>query len=441
MNLSKSLKKLVVRGFGITIDDLGRLMDLSTFGGLTNAGVTVNERVAQEQAVNASIVNLISQDIAKLPLNLFEFDGKTRRVAIEQQVHQLIKVAPNSIMTAFVFRQTMMSHALTWGNSYAWKVLDGVGRPLELWPLDPSRMQVAFNEKTRQRSYLYRNLDGQAVPFRQEDIFHFHGLGFDGVVGYSPIQVALRQSLGQAIAVERYGAEFFESPIPFMVLKHPSRFAGDAERDTFWKNWNEGIKSKKRFGLLEDDLSIDPTPVQRMPNEAAQFLGTLRWLKETQAMYYRVPRHKLQDLEQRAQTSVEQQNIEYVTDCLDPWATNYEQSISLFLLTPKQRERFFPKHNFRKLLRGDAKAESEYLRTLIQNGLLKPNEARAWLELDPLGPEGDKTYMQLNMAPLDILPEILKSKTPPPVARTNGEAALAHYIGGANGATEPQRTA
>ena len=440
MNLSKSLKKLVVRGFGITIDDLGRLMDLATFGGLTDARVTVNEGVAQEHAVSASIINIISQDIAKLPLNLFESDGKTRRIAVEQRVHQLIKVAVNSLMTAFVFRQTMMSHALTWGNAYAWKMRDDLGRLQELWPLDPSRMKVGFDAKTRRRAYLFRNIDGKQVPFRQEEIFHFYGLGFDGLLGYSPIQVALRRSLGQAIAVEKYGAEFFDSPIPFMTLKHPSSFASDTERDNFWKTWNEGIKSHKRFGLLENDLSIDPTPIQRMPNEAAQFLETLRWQKENLAMYYRVPRHMLQDLEQRAQTSTEQQKLDYAIDCLDPWATNYEQAISLHLLLPEQRGRFFAKHNFRKLLRGDAKAESEYLRTLIQNGILKPNEARAWLELDPLGPEGDKTYMQLNMAPLDILPEILKSKTPPPVARTNGEAALAHYIGGANGSTEPQRT-
>ena len=69
--------------------------------------------------------------------------------------------------------------------------------------------------------YTYRT-DKGVYKFRSEDVLHILGLGFDGLVGYSPIAMA-KNAVGMSIATEEYGAKFFSNgATPSGILEHPS---------------------------------------------------------------------------------------------------------------------------------------------------------------------------------------------------------------------------
>jgi HK97 family phage portal protein len=111
-----------------------------------------------------------------------------------------------------------MSHLLLWGNAYAQIIRDGRGQVLALYPLLPSRMRV--DRIAGRIVYEYMKDNGLPVPLSREDVLHIPGLGFDGLVGYSPIAMA-KQAIGLSLATEEYGATFFANGAnPGGVLEH-----------------------------------------------------------------------------------------------------------------------------------------------------------------------------------------------------------------------------
>ena len=110
-------------------------------------------------------------------------------------------------LSSFVFRETLMTHLLLWGNAYAQVIRNGKGEVIALYPLMPNRMTVDRDENG-QLYYSYRVSNDEAntmgeglVNLRPEDVLHIPGLGFDGLVGYSPIAMA-KNTIGMAIACE-----------------------------------------------------------------------------------------------------------------------------------------------------------------------------------------------------------------------------------------------
>ena len=115
-------------------------------------------------------------------------------------------------MCSFVFRETMMTHLLLWGNAYAQIIRNGKGEVMAIYPLMPNRMTVDRNE-SGELYYKYQlsrddaqTMKGSSVILKPSDILHIAGLGFDGLVGYSPIAMA-KNSIGLAIACEEYGSK------------------------------------------------------------------------------------------------------------------------------------------------------------------------------------------------------------------------------------------
>ncbi len=159
----------------------------------------------QTSAVYAC-VRILAETIASLPLHTYKYTDRGKDKALEHPLYYLLHDAPNPEMTSFVFRETLMGHLLLWGNSYSQIIRDGRGRVIALHPLLPDRMTVAMNDNG-DIYYIY-NKDGQIYYLRNYEVLHIPGLGFDGLIGYSPIAMA-KNAVGMAIATEEYGAKFF----------------------------------------------------------------------------------------------------------------------------------------------------------------------------------------------------------------------------------------
>jgi len=375
------------------------------FGG-TTSGKAVTERSAMQMTAVYSCVRILAEAVAGLPLNLYRYteDGGKEK-AIDHPLYLLLHDEPNPEMSSFVFRETLMTHLLLWGNAYAQIIRNGKGEVIALYPLMPNKMSVERDEKGRLYYSYQRGMDeairdkNQTVILRPSDVLHVPGLGFDGLVGYSPIAMA-KNAIGMAIACEEYGAKFFANgAAPGGVLEHPGTIKDPQRVRESWQSTFGGSGNANKIAVLEEGMKY--TPIGISP-EQAQFLETRKFQINEIARIFRVPPHMVGDLEKSSFSNIEQQSLEFVKYTLEPWVIRWEQSIQRTLLTETEKAQYFVKFNLEGLLRGDYQSRMNGYATARQNGWMSANDIRELENLDRIPAEegGDLYLINGNMLPL-----------------------------------------
>ena len=378
----------------------------SFFMGNSTSGKRVNERSAMQMTAVYSCVRILSEAIASLPLNVYKYnkDGGKEK-AYDHPLFRLLHDEPNPEMTSFIFRETLMTHLLLWGNAYAQIIRNGKGEVVALYPLMPDRMTVDRDEKG-QLYYKYTKsnddaptMEGTTVYLDPSDVLHVPGLGFDGLVGYSPIAMA-KNAIGLAIAAEEYGSKFYANgAAPSGVLEHPGTLKDPAKVRDSWNAAFGGSSNSHKVAVLEEGLKY--TPISISPNEA-QFLETRKFQINEIARIFRVPPHMVGDLEKSSFSNIEQQSLEFVKYTLDPWVIRWEQSLYRALLSEEEKKDYFFKLNVEGLLRGDYASRMNGYATARQNGWMSANDIRQLEDLDRIPAElgGDLYLVNGNMLPL-----------------------------------------
>ena len=376
-----------------------RISSSSFLFGRTPAGRNVNEFTAMQMTVVYSCVRVIAETLAGLPLHLYKRgDLNSKEKAKGHAIYFLLHDEPNTEMTSFVFRETLMTHLLLWGNAYAQIIRNGRNEVIGLYPLMPNKMTVMRSEDG-EIFYKY-NHKSEEVYLLKEDVLHIPGLGFDGLIGYSPITMA-KNAIGMAMACEDYGASFFQNGAqPGGVLEHPG-IIKDPERVR--ESWNaafQGPKNANKVAVLEEGMKYQPIAIA--PSEA-QFLENRKFQLNEIARIFRIPPHMIGDLERSSFSNIEQQSLEFVKYTLDPWIVRWEQSLERALLTKKEKETYFIKFNLEGLLRGDYESRMNGYAVGRQNSWMSANDIRKLENLDRISAEegGDLYLVNGNMLPLD----------------------------------------
>ena len=230
-------------------------------------------------------------------------------------------------------------------------------------------------------------------------MLHIPGLGFDGLVGYSPIAMA-KNAIGMAIACEEYGAKFFANgAAPGGVLEHPGTIKDPQRVRESWQSTFGGSGNANKIAVLEEGMKY--TPIGISP-EQAQFLETRKFQINEIARIFRVPPHMVGDLEKSSFSNIEQQSLEFVKYTLDPWVIRWEQSIQRSLLSKDEKAVYFVKFNLEGLLRGDYQSRMNGYAIGRQNGWMSANDIRELENLDriPAKDGGDLYLINGNMLPL-----------------------------------------
>ncbi|WP_350345165.1 phage portal protein [Proteinivorax tanatarense] len=374
----------------------------SFFFGPTSSGKHVDERTAMQTSAVYACVRILSETIASLPLHTYVRTDKGKEKAIDHPLYTLLHDAPNDEMTSFVFRETLMSHLLLWGNAYAQIIRDGRGKVMALYPLMPDKMTVKRSE-SGEIYYSYQK-DSEENILRSYEVLHIPGLGFDGLVGHSPIAMA-KQAIGMAIATEEYGATYFKNGAnPGGVLEHPGILKDPGKVRDSWNSVYGGSNNANRVAVLEEGLSFKPITI---PPEQSQFLQTRKFQINEIARIFRIPPHMIGDLERSSFSNIEQQSLEFVKYTLTPWLSRWEMAMKKTLLSPSEQKDYFFKMNVEGLLRGDYKTRMEGYSIGIQNGFLSPNDVRELEDLNPIE-HGDVYAVNGNMLKLEDIGAYVK---------------------------------
>jgi len=352
------------------------------FGG-SGAGKVVTPRTAVQLTTVYACVRVIAETVASLPLHVYHYTDAGSEKALDHPLYFLLHDQPNSEMTSFILREAMMTHLLLWGNSFCQILRNGRGHVVGLYPLLPDRMNVD-RDTSGMLLYDYTTRDGKVVRLRQEDVLHIPGLGFDGVMGYSPIALE-KNAIGLGMAAEEYGSKFFSNgATPSGVLTHPNTVKNPAALRESWNAAYGGSANSGKVAILEESMKFERIS---MPNNEAQFLESRKFQVSEICRVYRVPPHLIADLEHATFANIEHQSISFGMHTIRPWLVRIEQSMNRALLTDKEKRQVFVRFNMDGLLRGDYKSRMEGYAIGIQNGFLSPNDARSLENMNPIPDE------------------------------------------------------
>lgn len=328
------------------------------FIGGSSIGKNVNERSAMQMTAVYSCVRILSEAVASLPLHVYKYNSE-----------------------------------------------GGKGEIIALYPLMPNRMTVDRDDKG-QLYYQYNTskddaptMKGSMVNLKPSDVLHIPGLGFDGLVGYSPIAMA-KNAIGMAIACEEYGAKFFANgATPGGILEDPGTVKDPQRGRDSWTSAFGGSSNFNKVAVLEEGMKY--TPISISP-EQAQFLETRKFQINEIARIFRVPPHMVGDLEKASFSNIEQQSLEFVKYTLDPWVARWEQAIVRSLFSADEKTQYFVKFNVDGLLRGDYQSRMNGYAIGRQNGWMSANDIRELENLDRIPEEegGDLYLINGNMTKL-----------------------------------------
>ncbi|HFI0739098.1 TPA: phage portal protein [Streptococcus suis] len=399
--------------------------DFSYLFGRTTSGENVDEFKAMQTTAVYACVRILAEAVASLPIHVYERTETGKEKKVDHPLYFLLHDEPNPEMSSFVFRETLMTHLLIWGNAYVQIIRDRSGQVISLYPLLPDKMSVHRDESGK-LYYKYKRQSEENPNFKEkgdailraEDVLHVPGLGFDGLIGYSPIALA-KNAIGMTLATENYGASFFKNGAnPGGVLEHPGILKDPKRVRDSWNAVYNGVTNAHKVAVLEEGMKYTQVGI---PPEEAQFLQTRKFQINEIARLYRIPPHMVGDLEKSSFSNIEQQSLEFVKYTLDPWVVRLEQAFKRSLFLPEEKKNHFVKFNVDGLLRGDYQSRMNGYAIGRQNGWLSTNDIRELEDLNLLSDEegGNLYLINGNMTKLKDAGGFMKQA--PPEQETQSE--------------------
>jgi HK97 family phage portal protein len=374
----------------------------------TASGIGVDEQTSIKFLAVYDCVTLISGDVGRLPLILYQGkpDGSKDRVR-QHPAYDLMHNAPNDEMTALNYREAASTHNLLWGNHYA-EIIRTTGGELEsIWPIDPADVEVYRSKTTGKLRYRW-HIGAERRDLPAESILHVPSWGFNGLVGLSPISIA-RESIGLGLASDQFSSRFFSnSATPSVLLSMPPEANMDDEvAARYLKAFNDqysGVGNAKKVMLTRNGEQVTTLT---MPLKDAQFLESREFQKLEVCGMYHVPPHKIAIHGANSNyNNLEQENQSYVDSCLIHWLARYEQCFNQQLLTTAERKRgLFFEFLVDGLLRGDSESRGKFYQVLWGMGAITANEIRLKENMNPIE-GGDEAMVPLNFVPASMAGEM-----------------------------------
>lgn len=390
--------------------DTRLLQTIFGYSGVSGS-VPVNQSTAMGMAAMWACVQAISQDIAGLPCQLFEKTDKGIEPVAGHAATRLLNLQASGLQNSFHFRQSIVALLLLRGNAYARIERDGRQNPVALHFKHPDETNV-----WKSGGRLWYTFNGDQKTYADYEVLHFKGLSLDGVMGVSVLHYH-RETLGKGMASSKGAATFYQNGAKTTIAlesdKKLTPVAANFLRESYMATYggpdNAGKPLVLEEGMKAKSISLPPADAQYLEQ------SKMTWAEICAIL--RMPPHKTGDLSRSTNNNIEQQSQDYVGDTLMPWLLNIEQEYRLKLLKTGEVEARYFRHNIAALLRADATARSTYYQKMIQAGVYSINEVRALEEKNGIGPAGDEHFVQVNMAPLSRINELMDaqiaSKQPP----------------------------
>lgn len=400
-------------------------------GGMTSAGVRVNEITAEGISAWFACRQVISETVGQLPLKVFRKLDRGKEPDERHPLYFVLHDQLNTEWTAYEGKEFLTRCLADWGNAYAEIQRNTRGEVVALWPLAPNRMTVDRDGQGRKR-YRYSAASGALFEWinniARPPIFHLRANTIDGLIGRSAIRI-LADCFGLTKAAEEFGSRFFANDAtPSMVATYKGRLNAQQKQNLreSWQRVYGGLSNAHRLAILEHDIQLTKMGVDP---QAGQFLETRNLQIEEIARILRVPLFMIQHMTKSTSwgSGIEQMMLGFVNITLMPWLTIWQQAIGRDLLTAKSFETHAALFVVNALVRGDFKTRMDGYAVQIDKGIATPNECRELEDLNArTDPYGDEAMVPTNNAvPASLATQFFEAKAQPKTAAPTPETAPA----------------
>lgn len=403
--------------------------NIDWWGGKTSdSGLKVNRISAMSFPAFWRCVTLIVYGCTKADLRIYKRVGEHgKERAKEHESYRLVYSQPNEMMNALTFWRTLIGHFVVGGNGYAYIERDRAGRQLGYLPLDPSMTYAARKDGVVKYVTTYQY---QGAPFTRvieaSDMLHFHPFGWDGLSGYSVIDI-LCDAIGGALATRKHSTTVFKRGAMISGVLETANPIDEATANKTLAHWERtytGPDNAHKVAMLTQGLKFNPIALDA---RKSQLLESLKYHDIQMAVIYGAPPHKTGNMERSAYNSLEMEEKSVASDALDPHWRTIEAECNTKLLSKDERENdtHFFEFNRRAAIQTDTEKESQVLEREVNAGLMMPDEARGILNMPelPFGlgkvilrPNANHTVIDLTKPPpeadngdLDFQREYVKS--------------------------------
>jgi HK97 family phage portal protein len=380
--------------------DENRIRELRSFdfAALARSGGMRREtpETAPEVPAVIACIRVIAESVGSLPLHIYRMDSNGAKVlATDSPLYRLMRYAPNDEQTSLELREQLVMLYLLYGDAYCELVRDDRGVVREMMPLHPSRMTTERLTDGTLR-YIYREPNGRQTIYNQRQLWHLRMPTLDGVHGLS-LPTLVRDAIAHARALESYGLTYFANGArPGVVLQSDNPIppeAAERMREQ-WERMHRGSDRAHRTAVLPNGLKVHELSGS---NESSQFIDARKMAVIEICRAFRVPPHLVQSLDGATYSNIEHQSREFLTYTLLPHLRRIEDSIARDLIDDPT---LFAEHDVHAFLRGDSAARAAWYQQALQSGIMSINEVRSAEGLNPIGPEGDERFLQVNMTTL-----------------------------------------
>lgn len=361
---------------------------------LSGKGYAVTPSTALKVAVALRCADVVAKTMATLGCHLYKQadDGKTR--AYTHRLYSLLRYMPNPETTAYEFWHMYVFSLMLSKGAFAKIVRDQNGFIKELWNIPSANVRLDRNKETGERYIEIYLKDGKRERIYEGGFMYTPGLRFSDSDNPEDFIKIASEVLGLTMSLNGYAKDFFENGSNLGgFIEYPN--AIDHEAFTkFKEDWGKtysGVMNQHKWALLEGGFKV--TKMDSNP-EQAQALESRKFQIEEVCRLMGVPPHKVFMLDRMTFNNVEQINIEYVQETLDPMSERLEQTIYKDLLTTAEQRRFFSKFNTNKLLKGDIQSRTTYYNQMRQNGVFNANDIRDLEDMNLISAEeGGNAYL------------------------------------------------
>ena len=365
------------------------------------SGETVSAATARSIASFYRGVNIIGDDIASMPLQVFlsRRPGQIDRMKPDPLLRNLawlLEREPNRYQTAPQFKKQGVEWLIHNGNTYVWQPPRS---PRELYILRSDMTYPEFDMDGNRWFHTTFN-NGQPADLPDVEVTQLMiNPDVTGFVGRGVLQFA-RETLGNQLGARRTQAKFFKSGLNASGVMQMSGELSPAARKKVKDEFLTAVGgSENAFGVaVIDQKVLQFTPIT-MKGTDMQFLESIQATDQDIANFLGIPLYKLNQGKQSYQSN-EQQDVDYLKTTLNPYLVQWEHGGARGWLSEAESVYTYLRFERAALLRTDSKSRGEYLNAAIQSGRMTPNEARQ-IEDQPAFVGGDQHYMPANIVPID----------------------------------------
>ena len=402
MKLSERLSKAVQVIFNRDIDSRTPKGFSYLFGGFpTSSGKQVSQRSSIGLTAIYHAVDLISGDYGSLPHKVYNYTSNGKDLIQDHNAYRLLNIEPNYYQTPLEYHRMMAVYRLMYGNAYALiDRFEGSSQIRNLIPVHPERV-IEITEYQNELFYEIKGIDGLVSQY---NMIHVRDLSLDtNYKGKARID-ACAEAVGSGLALQDYTASFFGNGANVgMVLESEQGALEDEDQRNAIKNSlqeYQGSENSHKPLVLPWGIRISHGPT-KFNQQQTQFIETKIHFVEEVAQIFNLPLHKMRiDSDGNSYNSVEQANIEYLTDCLSPFSKAFEQEYNRKIFPSIERGEFFVKVDMDDKQMADLNTKADYVIKLVQNGIYSTNDALRELNKNTIGEEGDYRYIQSNQMKL-----------------------------------------